>query len=64
MELLLVEETLGIFNEDFVIKDETGIIFLDDNQSLMVINKIFALFKSKEYFDKKVVVTGWYKKVL
>lgn len=53
MELLLVEETLGIFNEDFVIKDETGIIFLDDNQSLMVINKIFVLFKSKEYFDKK-----------
>lgn len=51
-----------IFNEDFVIKDETGIIFLDYNQPLMVINKIFALFKSKEYFDKKVVVTGWYRR--
>jgi hypothetical protein len=45
-----------IFNEDFVIKDETGIIFLDYNQPLNIINKIFAIFKSKEYFDKEVTV--------
>ena len=51
-----------IFNEDFVIKDETGIIFLDYNQPLNVINKIFALFKSQEYFDKKVKVQGWYRR--
>ncbi len=51
-----------IFNEDFVIKDETGIIFLDYNQPLNVINKIFALFKSSEYFDKDVVVEGWYRR--
>ena len=51
-----------IFNEDFVIKDESGIIFLDYNQPLNLINKIFALFKSKEYFDKEVRVTGWYRR--
>ena len=51
-----------IFNEDFVIKDETGIVFLDYNQPLTIINKIFALFKSKEYFDKEVIVKGWYRR--
>ena len=51
-----------IFNEDFVIKDKTGIIFLDYNQPLNIINKIFALFKSKEYFDKEVSVKGWYRR--
>ena len=53
-----------IFNEDFVIQDETGILFLDYNQPLNVINKIFALFKSKEYFDKRVKVKGWYRRGL
>lgn len=51
-----------IFNEDFVIKDETGIMFLDYNQPLATAEKIFALFKSKEYFDKKVRVKGWYRR--
>lgn len=51
-----------IFNEDFVLKDETGIIFLDYNQPLHVLEKIFALFKTKEYFDKKVTVKGWYRR--
>jgi len=51
-----------IFNEDFVIKDSTGIIFLDYNQPLNIMNKIFALFKSSEYFDKEVEVKGWYRR--
>ncbi len=51
-----------IFNEDFIIKDKTGIIFLDYNQPLKIVNKIFALFKSKEYFDKEVEVKGWYRR--
>ncbi len=51
-----------IFNEDFIIQDETGIIFLDYNQPLTLLNKIFALFKSKEYFDKNVTVKGWYRR--
>ena len=51
-----------IFNEDFVIKDETGIIFLDYNQPLNIVNKIFALFKSEQYFNKEVIVKGWYRR--
>ena len=51
-----------IFNEDFVIQDETGIVFLDYNQPLNIMNKIFALFKSEKYFDKEVLVKGWYKR--
>ena len=51
-----------IFNEDFVIKDDTGIIFLDYNQPLFLLNKIFALFKSQEYFDKKIKINGWYRR--
>ena len=51
-----------IFNEDFVIKDETGIMFLDYNQPLTVVNKIFALFKSPEYFNKKIKIKGWYRR--
>ena len=51
-----------IFNEDFVIKDNTGIIFLDYNQPLKIVNKIFALFKSEQYFNKEVKVEGWYRR--
>ncbi len=51
-----------IFSEDFIIKDETGIIFLDYNQPLWIINKVFALFKSEQYFNKIVKVKGWYRR--
>ena len=51
-----------IFNEDFVIQDETGIIFMDYNQPLYVLEKFYALFKSKENFDKEVTVKGWYRR--
>ncbi len=51
-----------IFSEDFVIKDETGIIFLDYNQPLSLINKLFALLKSKKYINKQVEIKGWYKR--
>ena len=51
-----------IFSEDFVIKDKTGIIFLDYNQPLFIINKIFDLFKSGKYIDEEVIVKGWYRR--
>ena len=51
-----------IFNEDFVIKDETGIIFMDYNQPLYVLEKFYALFKLQENFDKEVIVKGWYRR--
>ena len=51
-----------VFNEDFVVQDETGIVFLDYEQPLFLINKIFALFKSPEYFDKVVTARGYYRR--
>ncbi len=51
-----------IFNEDFVIRDETGIIFLDYNQPLWLLNKIFAYFKSKTFIDKNVIIKGWFRR--
>ena len=51
-----------IFNEDFVLKDRTGIVLLDYNQPLFIINKIFALFRSKEYFGKTTKVEGWFRR--
>ncbi len=51
-----------IFNEDFIIKDKTGIVFLDYKQPVNIVNKIFALFKSKEYFGKQITVVGWYRR--
>ncbi len=51
-----------IFNEDYVLQDDTGIIFLDYNQPLFILNKIFALFKSKENMDRHAVVRGWYRR--
>ena len=49
-----------MFDEDFVLKDETGIIFLDYNRVLQINNLLFAILKSKEYLDKKVTIKGWY----
>ncbi len=51
-----------IFNEDFTLKDSTGIIFLDYNQPLWIINKVFALFRSHQYIDKTIKVRGWYRR--
>ena len=51
-----------IFSEDFVVRDETGIIFLDYNQPLWLINKIFAFFKTKTFIDKDVIIRGWYRR--
>lgn len=51
-----------IFNEDYVIRDESGILFVDYNQPLWIINKVMALFKTRQNLDKKVTVKGWYRR--
>ncbi len=51
-----------IFNEDFVLQDDTGIIFLDYNQPLFLLNKIFAIFKAKDNLDRNAVIRGWYRR--
>jgi len=51
-----------IFSEDYIVKDETGIIFLDYNQPLRVLNKIFAIFRSAKYINQDVIIRGWYRR--
>ena len=51
-----------IFNEDYVLQDESGIIFLDYDQPLFLMNKIFALFQAKKNIDRTATVRGWYRR--
>ena len=51
-----------IFSEDFVLRDETGIVFINYKQPLSIMNFFFGAFKAKRYIDKEVVVKGWYKR--
>ncbi len=51
-----------IFNEDFVIEDPTGILFLDYRQPLFILNKLFAIFRNEQNFGKTVTVRGWYRR--
>ena len=51
-----------IFSEDFVLKDDTGIMFVDFNQPLALFNMMFALLKSKKYINKNVEIKGWYRR--
>ena len=51
-----------VFNEDFMVKDDTGIIYADYNSPSFLVNKYMALFKNKDNLDKEVEVTGWYRR--
>ena len=51
-----------IFDEDFVIKDQTGIMFLDYKHVFRIVDKFVALFKNNMFMKKKVKVTGWYRR--
>ena len=51
-----------IFNEDFMIKDKTGIIYVDYNSPSFILNKIMGFFRNKKNMDKEAVVTGWYRR--
>lgn len=51
-----------IFNEDMTLQDDSGIIFLDYNQPLFIINKIYGLFRNKNNIDKNIKVKGWYRR--
>ena len=51
-----------VFNEDFVLQDETGIMFLDYNQPLYIMNKLSAFLNSNNIIDNEVTVKGWYRR--
>ncbi len=51
-----------IWSEDFIMQDETGIIFVDYNQPLPLWNFLFGLLVGEKYKNKKVEITGWYRR--
>jgi len=51
-----------IFSEDFVIQDESGIIFLDYQQPLGIFNFLFGLLRAACYVNQDVEVIGWYRR--
>jgi Zn-dependent protease with chaperone function/Zn-finger nucleic acid-binding protein len=51
-----------IWSEDFVMRDATGILFLDYRQPLKIWEWLFGLLKAGEFQEKEVEVTGWYRR--
>lgn len=51
-----------VFSEDFVMRDETGIIFLDYKQPIPLWDFFFGLLKAGSYQGKEVEVTGWFRR--
>jgi hypothetical protein len=51
-----------VFSKDLVIRDETGMIFLDYEQPSALFNLWFAVARSKNYIGQKVTVKGWYRR--
>ena len=50
----------NIFSEDLILKDKTGIIFL--NHEPFGLNILFALLRYKKFQGKEVLITGWYRR--
>ena len=51
-----------ILSEDFVIRDDTGIIFLDYRQPLHFIELLFGLMRRASLDGQEVVARGWYRR--
>ncbi|MBN1794805.1 MAG: M48 family metalloprotease [Candidatus Omnitrophica bacterium] len=51
-----------IWSEDFVLQDQTGIIFLDYQQPLGLWNFMFGLLRSQAFIGKEATLTGWYRR--
>ena len=51
-----------IFSEDYTLQDDTGIIMLNYNQPLGVMNLFHAIFKNSQNLEKEAIVKGWYRR--
>jgi Zn-dependent protease with chaperone function len=51
-----------VWSEDFVLRDRTGIIFLDYRQPFAIWDFFFGLLRAGRYQGKDVRVTGWYRR--
>jgi Zn-dependent protease with chaperone function len=51
-----------IWSEDFVMRDSTGILFLDYRQPLRIWEWLFGLFRAGEFAGKPVEAVGWFRR--
>jgi len=51
-----------IWSEDFVMQDNTGIIFLDYRQPFGIFEFLFGLFRGASFQNQEVTLTGWYRR--
>lgn len=51
-----------IWSEDFVLQDDSGIIFLDYRQPLRIWEFLFAIFRRESLQNEEVTLTGWYRR--
>ena len=51
-----------IVSEDFVMRDKSGILFLDYRQPLALWELLFGLLKAGKYNGQTVTVEGWYRR--
>lgn len=51
-----------LYSEDFVLQDDTGIIFLDYEQPIAIVNFLFGLLRAQKYINQPVEVVGWYRR--
>ncbi len=51
-----------IWSEDFVMRDSTGILFLDYRQPLHIWEWLFGLFRAGEFAGKPVEAVGWFRR--
>ena len=52
-----------IWSEDFVMQDDTGIIFLDYRQPISLWDFFFGLLKRARYQNQEAEVVGWYRRM-
>jgi Zn-dependent protease with chaperone function/Zn-finger nucleic acid-binding protein len=51
-----------IWSEDFVLQDDSGILFLDYRQPLGLWNWLFGLLKGGQFAGKSVEAVGWFRR--
>jgi Zn-dependent protease with chaperone function len=51
-----------IWSEDFVMRDATGILFLDYRQPLRIWEWLFGLFRAGDFTGKAIEAVGWFRR--
>jgi Zn-dependent protease with chaperone function/Zn-finger nucleic acid-binding protein len=51
-----------IWSKDFILRDPTGILFMDYQQPLEIWNFLFGLLRAGQYQGKRVRIKGWFRR--